>query len=168
MRLQTSFPLHKLGYFALLKATIHAGPFCFVEQIFVPAKGCAVSSYGVPMFIKKQQRPWVEFSPEDGQDAPALVHYFSDRSDPFKTVLPQLAEGAGKEEEHVFVVESPLSEILDETVGLYREPEWPDRVVVDKRHRAFFEAVKLSLAEAMAKIDQIEFFAVAEDDDVST
>jgi hypothetical protein len=42
------------------------------------------------MFIRKQQRPWIEFSPDEGQEAPALVHYFSDRCDPFKTVLAQL------------------------------------------------------------------------------
>lgn len=63
------------------------------------------------MFIKKQH-PWVEFSQADGQDAPALVHYFSDRCDPFKTVLPQLIAGAGGDEERVFVVESPLSELI--------------------------------------------------------
>lgn len=45
------------------------------------------------MFIKKQHHPWIEFSPEEGQKAPTLVHYFSDRCDPFKTVLPQLIEG---------------------------------------------------------------------------
>lgn len=117
------------------------------------------------MFIKKRQRPWVEFSPEEGQHVPALVHYFSDRSDPFKTVLPQLIAAAGADTELVFVVESPLSEILDETVRLHQEPDWPDRVVVDARHRAFFEAVKLSLAEAMAKIEQIEFVAIDEDED---
>jgi hypothetical protein len=36
--------------------------------------------------------------------------------------------------------------------------------VVDKRQRAFFEAVKLSLAEAMAKIEQIEFVTVDDDE----
>lgn len=115
------------------------------------------------MFIKKQHRPWIEFNPEDGQQAPALVHYFSDRCDPFKTVLPQLIKGVGEGEERVFVVESLLSEIMDETIGLHREPDWPDRVVVDERHRAFFEAVRLSLTQAITKIDQIEF-ATLEDD----
>lgn len=116
------------------------------------------------MFIKTEQRPWIEFSPDEGQEAPALVHYFSDRCAPFKTVLPQLIEGAGQDKERVFVVESPLSEIIDETIGLHRHPDWPDRPVVDDRQRAFFQAVKLSLAQAIAKIDQIEF-AVLDDDE---
>jgi len=112
------------------------------------------------MFIKRQQRPWIEFNPVENQEAPALVHYFSDRCDPFKSVLPQLIAGAGGDEERVFIVESPLSEIIDETIGLHREPDWPDQVVVDERHRAFFEAVKLSLAQALAKIDRIKFVAI--------
>jgi hypothetical protein len=73
-------------------------------------KLASCSAVGDPMFIKKQQRPWVEFSLEEGQQAPAVVHYFSDRCDPFKRVLPQLIEGAETGEERVFVVESPLSE----------------------------------------------------------
>jgi hypothetical protein len=109
------------------------------------------------MFLKKQQRPWVEFSFEEGHQVPTLVHYFSDRCDPFKTVLPQLIEGAEAGDERVFVVDSPLSEIIDETISLHRYSDWPDRVVVDERQRAFFEAVKLSFAEAMAKVDQIEY-----------
>lgn len=120
------------------------------------------------MFIEKQQRPWVEFSHEEGQQAPALVLYHSERCDPFKTVLPQLIEAAGGDDELIFVVESPLSEILDETIALHREPNWPDRVVVDERHRAFFEAVKLSLAQAMAKIDEIEFATLDDEDDDPT
>jgi hypothetical protein len=36
------------------------------------------------------------------------VHYFSDRCDPFKTVLPQLIENAGGYEERVFVVATSL------------------------------------------------------------
>lgn len=34
------------------------------------------------MFIKKQQRPWIEFSPEEGQLAPALVNYCPNWSKP--------------------------------------------------------------------------------------
>ena len=117
------------------------------------------------MFIKKQQRPWIELNPEEGHRAPALVHYFSDRCGPFKTVLPQLIEGADGDEERVFIVESPLSELVDETIVLHRELDWPDRVVVDERHRAFFEAVKLSLVQALAKIDQIEFVEIDDDED---
>lgn len=117
------------------------------------------------MFIKKQQRPSIEFDPEDGQHAPALVHYFSDRCDPFKTVLPQLIAAAGGDTEVVFIAESPLSELLDETIRVYSEPDWPDQVVVDERHRAFFEAVKVSLAQAMAKIDQIEFAIIDDEAD---
>lgn len=117
------------------------------------------------MFIEQQHRPWIEFDLEDGQEAPTLVHYFSERCDPFKTVLPQLIETVGEDKERVFVVESPLSEILDETIGLLRHPDFDDRAVVDERHRAFFEAVKLSLGQALAKIDQIEFVAIDEDED---
>ena len=75
------------------------------------------------MFLKKQQRPWIEFNPQDGQEAPALVHYFSARCEPFKTVLPMLIASAGGDEERVFIVESPLNEVLDETIGLHREPD---------------------------------------------
>lgn len=116
------------------------------------------------MFIKAQQRPWIEFNPGEGHQAPALVHYFSDRCDPFKTVLPQLVEAAGQDDERVFVVESPLSEIIDETIGLHRHPDFPHQLLVDEQHRAFFEAVKLSLAQAMAKIEQIQFAPLDDDD----
>lgn len=93
------------------------------------------------------------------------MHYFSDRCDPFKTVLPQLDGGTGSAEERVFIVESPLGEIVDETSGIHRELDWPDRVVVDERHRAFFETVRMSLAEVMTKIDQIEFVTVDDGED---
>lgn len=96
---------------------------------------------------------------------PTLVHCFSDRADPFKTVLPLLIEGASLDEERVFVVESPLSEILDDTIWLHKHPDFPDGVVIDEKHRAFFEAVKLSLEQAIAKIDQIEFAVIDEDED---
>jgi len=117
------------------------------------------------MFITKQQRPCVEFNPEDGHLVPTLVHCFSDRADPFKTVLPQLIAGAGQDEEQVFVVESPLSEIVDDTIWLHRHQDFPGGVVVDEKHRAFFAAVRLSLEQAIAKIDQIEFAALDEDED---
>jgi hypothetical protein len=67
------------------------------------------------------------------------------------------------DQEGVLIVESPLSELLDETIRVYREPAWPDQVVVDERHRAFFEAVKVSLAGALARIDQIEFADLDDD-----
>lgn len=112
------------------------------------------------MFIKKEQRPWIEFDPEAGQLAPTIVHYFSDRCDPFKTVLPQLIEGASQDEERVFVVESSLSEIIDETIALHREPESKDRVVIDEKQRVFFDAIKLSLVQALVKIEQINFVEI--------
>lgn len=83
------------------------------------------------------------------------MHYFSDRGDPSKSVLPQLAVSG--EEEHVLVIESPLSEVVDWTIQLHAHPDFPDRALVDERHRAFFEAVKASLARAVAKLDQIEY-----------
>ena len=58
-----------------------------------------------------------------------------------------------------------MGEILNETIGLHREHDWPDRVVVDERYHAFLEAVKLSLAQALAKIEQIEFVAIDKGDD---
>lgn len=117
------------------------------------------------MFIKKHQHPSIEFDPTDGQLAPALVHYFSDRCDPFKTVLPQLIAAAGSDQEHVLIIESPLSELIEETIRVYREPDWTDQVVIDERHRAFFEAVKLSLAAVMAKIDNIHYARLDDNED---
>lgn len=64
----------------------------------------------------------------------------------------------------MFVAESPLSELIDETIVLHRNPDWPDRPVVDERQRAFFKAVKLSLTQAIAKIDQIEFVTIDDDE----
>lgn len=43
--------------------------------------------------------------------------------------------------------------------------DFPCGVVVDEKHRVFFNAVKLSLEQAMANIHQIEFLNVDEDDD---
>ena len=117
------------------------------------------------MFIKRQQHPLIEVVPEDGEQEPTLVHYFSDRGDPFKSVLPLLMEGAGHEDERVFMVESPLSEVVDYTIELNRHQDFPDQTVVDERHRAFFEAVKASLVKAVAKLEQIEFVAFADDED---
>jgi hypothetical protein len=116
------------------------------------------------MFITKQQRPCIEFSPDDGQTEPTLVHYFSDRAEPFKSVLPQLIEGAGGDEERVFIVASPVSELVDETIRIHGEPDWPGQVVVDERHRAFFDAVKVSLEQALAKLAQIEFISIDDED----
>ena len=114
------------------------------------------------MFIKRQQHPSIEFSPEEGQQAPTLVHYFSDRVDPLKSVLPQLLEAAGREQEHVFVAESPLAEIVDWTIELHQHPDLP---LVDERHRAFFQAIRASLEQAMSKIDRIEYAKLDDDDE---
>lgn len=117
------------------------------------------------MFIKRQQHPSIEFIPADGQQEPHLVHYFSDRGDPFKSVLPLLTEGAGQEDERVFMVESPLSELVDWTIELNRHMDFPDSPVVDQRHRAFFDAVRASLAQAIAKIDGIEYAKLDDEDE---
>ena len=111
------------------------------------------------MFIKRQQHPSIELVPEDGQQEPTLVHYFSARGDPFKSVLPLLIEGVGHDDERVFMVESPLSEVVDYTIELNRHQDFPDQTIIDERHRAFFEAVKASLDKAVAKLEQIEYVA---------
>lgn len=109
------------------------------------------------MFIERQHHPIIEFDPDAGQHEPTLVHFFSDRAAPFKTVLPELIAGAAQGQQRVLVVTSPLSEVVDETIRLHRDPDWRDRVVVNEAHSAFFEAVKVSLAAALAKLEQIEF-----------
>ena len=114
------------------------------------------------MFIKRQQHPSIEHNPEEGQRAPTLVHYFSDRGDPFKSVLPLLIEGAEQDEERVFMVESPLAEVVDWTIELHKHPDLP---LVDERHRAFFQAIRASLEQAMAKIDRIEYAKLDDDED---
>lgn len=116
------------------------------------------------MFIERLQYPTIEFDPDAGQESPTLVHYFSDRADPFKTALPLLIEGAGQDEQRVLVIASPLSELLDETIRLHRHADFLDQVVIDRKQRPFFEAVKASLAEAMAKIDRIQFAAVEDEE----
>lgn len=115
------------------------------------------------MFIERLQYPTIEFDPEADQESPTLVHYFSDRAEPFKTVLPLLIAGAAQGEQRVLVVTSPLSEVVDETIRLHRDPDWKDRVVVDEALRPFFDAVKVSLAAAMAKLEQIEFARLDDD-----
>lgn len=117
------------------------------------------------MFIKRQQHPSIEFIPADGQQEPHLVHYFSDRGDPFKSVLPELMAGADQDEERVFMVESPLSELVNWTIDLNRHQDFLDRVLVDERHRAFFDAVKASLTRAIAQIDGIEYAQLDETDE---
>ena len=117
------------------------------------------------MFIKRQQHPSIEFIPEEGQAEPALVHYFSDRGDPFKSVLPLLVASAGQDDERVFMIESPLSEIVDWTIDLNRHPDFRDRAVVDEKHRAFFEAVKESLSQGIAKLDRIEYARLDDEDE---
>lgn len=117
------------------------------------------------MFIKTHQPPTVEFNVDDGQSSPTLVHYFSDRADPFKSALPVLIEGAGQEGERVMVVESPLSDIMDWTIEVRRHPDFPDRVIVDEKDRAFFDAARASLTQAIAKIDSIEYASLDDDED---
>lgn len=124
-----------------------------------------LTSTATSMFIKAHLSPTIEFNPGDGQGTPTLVHFLSDRADPFKTVLPQLIEGVGQEVERSLVVESPLSGIVDWTIELHRHPEFPDQVVVDEKDRAFFEAVKASLAQAMAKIDGIQYVALDDENE---
>jgi hypothetical protein len=113
------------------------------------------------MFIERQQHPTIEFDPATGQTKPSLAHFFSNQVDPLKSALPLLAAGG---EEQVLVVAAPLSELLDETFRLHRPVEFPDTLVVDENHRAFFDAVKLSLAQALAKIEEIEYVVVDDDE----
>lgn len=120
------------------------------------------------MFIERVKYPTIEFDVEAGQTAPTLVHYFSDRADPFKSVLPLLIDGADQDQERVLVITSPLSELIDQTLQLYGQPDFVDQVIVDHKHRPFFEAVKASLADAMAKIDQIQFAAVEDEEEDDT
>lgn len=117
------------------------------------------------MFIKRQQHPSIEFAPDEGHQGPTLVHYFSDRGAPFKYVLPLLIEGADHEDERVFVVESPLSEVVSYTIELNRHQDFPDRVVIDQRQRIFFEMVKSALALAIESIDQIEYLRLDDEDE---
>lgn len=117
------------------------------------------------MFIKRQQHPSIELVPEESHQEPHLVHYFSDRGDPFKSVLPLLIEGAGQGDERVFVVESPLSELVDWTIQLHAHPDFQNRTLVDERHRPFFEAVKQSLTQVMIKLDQIEYARLDHEDE---
>ena len=113
------------------------------------------------MFIEKLQHPTIELDPSAGQLEPTLVHYLSSEVEPLKSALPVLA--GAEEAERVLVVASPLSELADETIRLHRHPDHANLVVVDEKHRAFFEGVKQSLLEAVAKIDRIEYAALDED-----
>lgn len=112
------------------------------------------------MFIKTHQHPTIELNPDEGQASPTIVHFFSDRADPFKTALPQLIAGADQADESVLVVESPLSEIMDWTIELHRHPDFPDQVIMDKSQRPFFDEVKRSLLAAVAKIDGLQYAAI--------
>lgn len=62
------------------------------------------------------------------------------------------------------MVSSPLSQLLDETIHLQPAVEFPDMLVVDEQHRAFFGAVGASLEQALAKLDGIQF-AVLDDEE---
>ena len=115
------------------------------------------------MFIERQQHPTIEFDPSAGQDEPAISHFFSNQVEPFKTALPLLV--AGGDEERVLVVSSPLSQLLDETIRLHRAAEFPDILVVDEQHRAFFAAVRASLQQALGKLDGIQFAALEDEDE---
>lgn len=115
------------------------------------------------MFLKTQQHPSIEFNPADGQSAPTLVHYFSNRGDPFKSTLPLLTEGG--DEERVLVIESPLADLVDWTIQLHAHPDFPGQTVVDHKHRAFFGAVRASLVQAMGKLDAIEYAVLDDEED---
>lgn len=117
------------------------------------------------MFIERLQHPTIEFDPDAGQESPTLVHYFSDRADPFKTVLPVLIEGTGQDQERVFVVTSPLSQIIDETLRLHQHPDFIGQLVVDENRRPFFEAIKLALTQAIEKIEQVQFVTLDDEEE---
>lgn len=78
------------------------------------------------MFIERQHHPDIEFDAAAGQQEPTLVHFFSDRAEPFKSALPQLIEAAGQPDECALVFESPLREIMGWTIELHRHPDFPD------------------------------------------
>lgn len=44
---------------------------------------------------------------------------------------------------------------MDWTIELHRHPDFPEQIVVEEKYRAFFGAAKVSLAQAVTKIDQI-------------
>lgn len=115
------------------------------------------------MFIEKSLHPTIEFDPASDQPEPVLVHFLSNKVDPMKSALPLLAESA--EEERVLVVTSPLGELVDETIRLHRHEDYRDMVVVDEKHRAYFAAVRASLARALAKLDQVQFAAMDDEDE---
>lgn len=115
------------------------------------------------MFIEESLHPTIEFDPASGQTEPVLAHYFSNKVDPMKSALPLLAEGA--EEERVLVVTSPLGELVDEAIRLHRHPDYLDMVVVDEQQRGYFAAVRASLAQALAKLDQVQFAAMEDGDE---
>jgi len=116
------------------------------------------------MFIERQQHPAIEYDPDTGQQAPTLTHYFSDRADPFKTVLPLLIDGIGQDQERVLVVTSPLKEIVDETIRIHREPAFAE-LVVDQTQQPLFDAIRRSLVEAIAKLDRIQFVPIEDESD---
>lgn len=78
------------------------------------------------MFIEPQQHLAFEFDEATGQLKQTLVYFFSDRAEPFKTVLPLLVAGAAQGKQWVLIVTSPLSEVVDETIRLYRHPDFLD------------------------------------------
>lgn len=116
------------------------------------------------MFIERLQHPAIEYDPDAGQQEPTLVHYFSNRVDPFKSVLPQLVAASG-DGERVLVVASPLREVVDEAIRLHRHPDYLDMVVVDEKHRAYFAAVRESLVRALTKLEQVQFAAMDDEDE---
>ena len=112
------------------------------------------------MFIERLHHPTIEWNQAAGQAEPVLVHYLSDRVEPFKTVLPRLIEGHAKGEDRVLVIASPLSQIVDATIRLHQHPDSGGMVVVDYEHWTYFEAVRESLLHAINKIDQIQYAAL--------
>lgn len=115
------------------------------------------------MFVEKLHHPTIEYDRAAGQQEPMLAHFLSTRAEPLKTALPLLAKAG--DDERVLVVASPLRELLDETIRLHRDMDYPDMIVVDQGRREFFEAVKASLEQVLAKIDLIQYAALEEDED---
>lgn len=115
------------------------------------------------MFIERLHHPTIEFDGSVGQLEPTLTHFFSTLAEPLKTAIPLLLEAGN--DELVLVVASPLSEVVDETIRLHRDMDFTAMVVVDQKNRAFFSAVKASLEQAIAKIDQIQYVTLDDEDE---
>lgn len=117
------------------------------------------------VFIEQPNHPMIEFDPAAGQQEPMLAHYLSNQVDPFKSALPVLAEGG--EEERVLVVASPLSQLMDETIRLHRHTDYPTMMVIDEAQRPFFDAIRASLLQALAQVDQIQFARMDDEEEAN-